>query len=140
MHIAGYTIANDMGDRDLEKRTSQWTSGKMFDTFTPMGPVMLTPDELPPTVSLQMITRVNGKVVQKGCTSDMFFNVLELVCELSELTTLRPGDVILTGSPKLMEGQPASATPLIPGDQIEVSIEKIGSLSNAIFAEDGGSK
>ena len=70
--IAGYTIANDLGDRLLEKRTSQWTSGKMFDTFTPMGPILITPDELNNTSNLAIFTKVNDRIVQKGNTSNVF--------------------------------------------------------------------
>ncbi len=134
-YIAGYTIANDLGDRLLEKRTSQWTSGKMFDTFTPMGPVIFTPDELNNIGHLVMTTTVNGQVVQKGCTCEMFFDVSHLVSELSDLTTLQPGDVILTGSPKLIDGQPNPQVNLKPGDTVEVCIEGIGTLSNPVIAE-----
>jgi acylpyruvate hydrolase len=133
--VAGFTLANDIGDRLLEKRTSQWTSGKMFDTFTPMGPVLITPDELGDLVSLSMTTRVNGEVVQKGNTSEMFFDVATLTSIVSELTTLQPGDVILTGSPKLMDGQPAPVASLKPGDSVEVCIDGLGTLKNPVIAE-----
>lgn len=133
--IAGYTIANDIGDKLLEKRTSQWTTGKMFDTFTPMGPVLLTPDELDETGNLPMFTKVNGQLVQKGSTSQMFFDAKELVCYLSTLTALEVGDVILTGSPKLMDGNTNPIWNLSPGDMVEVKIEKLGSLINPVKAE-----
>ncbi len=134
--IAGYTIANDIGDRSLEKRTSQWTTGKMFDTFTPMGPALITPDELTETGNLSMITRVNGQLLQKGSTSQMFFEVKELVCYLSTLTTLEVGDVILTGSPKLMDGDPNPLWNLSPGDLVDVNIDKLGSLINPVSSEE----
>jgi 2-keto-4-pentenoate hydratase/2-oxohepta-3-ene-1,7-dioic acid hydratase in catechol pathway len=133
--IAGYTLANDLGDRVLEKRTSQWTSGKMFDTFTPMGPVLITPDEFGDTGGQKMFTRVNGQLFQKGNTSQMFFNVAELVAYLSTLTTLEPGDVILTGSPKMMDGESNPTCSLKPGDVVEVGIESIFSLINPIVSE-----
>ncbi len=133
--IAGYTLANDLGDRLLEKRTTQWTSGKMFDTFTPMGPIMFTVDELADVNNLEMLTKVNDQVVQKSNTSQMFFDVPHLVAYLSTLTTLECGDVILTGSPKLMNGQPNPECDLRDGDVIEVSIEGMGSLINPIITE-----
>lgn len=133
--IAGYTLANDLGDRVLEKRTSQWTSGKMFDTFTPMGPIMITPDEFGDTCDLKLFTRVNGQLLQNGSTSQMFFDVSDLVTYVSTLTTLEPGDVILTGSPKLLDGEPNPTYSLRPGDLVEVGIEPIFSLINPIVSE-----
>ncbi len=133
--IAGYTLANDLGDRLLEKRTSQWTSGKMFDTFTPMGPVLVTLDELADFTNLNMFTKVNDQLVQKGNTSQMFFNIPFLISYLSTLTTLEPGDVILTGSPKLMDGEPNPLCGLNNGDLIEIGIEKLGSLMNPVTME-----
>jgi acylpyruvate hydrolase len=133
--IAGYTIANDLGDRSLENRTSQWTSGKMFDTFTPMGPILITSDELIDSHNLNMHTKVNGKFMQKSNTSQMFFDVPHLVSYLSTLTTLQPGDVILTGSPKLIDGEPNPTVALKHGDIVEAGIEKLGSLINPITTE-----
>ncbi len=133
--IAGYTIANDLGDRLLEKRTMQWTSGKMFDTFTPMGPILITPDELDDIRNLAIFTRVNDRIVQKGNTVQMFFNVPQLISYLSTLTTLDPGDVILTGSPKLMDGEPNPIVSLRPGDCVQVGIETIGTLTNPVIGE-----
>jgi 2-keto-4-pentenoate hydratase/2-oxohepta-3-ene-1,7-dioic acid hydratase in catechol pathway len=133
--IAGYTLANDLGDRVLEKRTSQWTSGKLFDTFTPMGPVLITPDEFGNPDRKKIYTKVNGQLLQKGNTSQMFFNVADLVAYLSTLTTLEPGDVILTGSPKMMDGESNPIYALKPGDVVEVGIESILSLINPIVAE-----
>jgi acylpyruvate hydrolase len=133
--IAGYTISNDLGDQLLEKRTSQWTSGKMFDTFTPMGPVMITPDELGDTNNLAIFTKVNDQVVQKGNTSQMFFDVSQLISYLSTLTTLDPGDVVLTGSPKLMDGEPNPYVVIRPGDFVQVGIETIAALTNPVIAE-----
>ena len=133
--IAGYTIANDLGDQLLEKRTSQWTSGKMFDTFTPMGPVMITPEELTNTSNLSLFTKVNERIVQKANTSQMFFDVPQLISYLSTLTTLDPGDVILTGSPKLMDGEPNPIIVVRPGDCVQVGIETIATLTNPVTAE-----
>jgi len=133
--IAGFTIANDVGDRILEKRTTQWTSGKMFDTFTPMGPVLVTPDDLKQTDALEMHTKVNGQIVQHGSTAQMFFDIPQLISLLSELTTLLPGDVILSGSPKMMGDTPNPTIAIKPGDFVEVSIEPLGTLSNPAIAE-----
>ncbi len=134
-YVAGFCLANDLGDRLLEKRTSQWTTGKMFDTFTPLGPVIITPDGLPDIHDLDMETRVNDQLVQKGNTSSMFFDVSRLVSYISHLTTLAPGDVILTGSPKMIEGETPPAVALKPGDRVVVAIEGMGELSNPVEAE-----
>jgi 2-keto-4-pentenoate hydratase/2-oxohepta-3-ene-1,7-dioic acid hydratase in catechol pathway len=134
-HVAGYTLANDLGDRLLEKRTSQWTTGKMFDTFTPMGPVLFTRDELTDTRLLAMETRVNGQLVQKGITGEMFFDVSQLVSYLSHLTSLQTGDIILTGSPKLIDDQAPASVSLKPGDTVRVAIEGLGELVNPVEAE-----
>ena len=133
--VAGYILANDIGDRDLEKRTSQWTSGKMFDSFTPMGPWLITKDEIPDPNALEMTSLVNGKVVQKGNTSEMFFNCSELISILSDLTTLYPGDVILTGSTKSMDGIANPTVSLTPGDTVSINIEGLGVLSNPVIKE-----
>ena len=132
--IAGYLLANDIGDRLLEKRTSQWTSGKMFDTFTPIGPAILTPDEVGETRTLGMQTWVNDQQVQKGSTGEMFFDVGALVRYISTLTRLEPGDLILTGSPKLMDGEPAPKVSLKPGDRVRIVIDCLGELTNPVEA------
>ena len=134
-YIAGFTLANDLGDRVLEKRTSQWTSGKMFDSFTPLGPVVVTPDEITDAHNLQMETWVNNQQVQKGNTGEMFFDVEYLVSYISTLTTLEPGDIILTGSPKMMNGEPAPSVTLKPGDTVRISVGGLGELINPIQEE-----
>jgi acylpyruvate hydrolase len=134
-YIMGFTLANDLGDRVLEKRTSQWTSGKMFDSFTPLGPVVITPDEIPDTHNLPMETRVNDQQVQKGSTGEMFFDVEHLVSYISTLTALEPGDIILTGSPKLMNGEPAPSVTLKPGDTVKISVGSLGELINPVQEE-----
>jgi acylpyruvate hydrolase len=134
-YIGGYTLANDLGDRILEKRTTQWTSGKMFDSFTPLGPALVTPDELSDIHNLPMETWVNGQQVQKGNTGGMFFGPDDLVSYISHLTTLEPGDIILTGSPKLMDGNQAPALSLKPGDTVRVTIGALGELINPVREE-----
>lgn len=136
--VAGYTMANDLGARDLENRTSQWTTGKLMDTFCPLGPSLVTTDELRQTNDLTMTTRINGKTVQIGNTRDMIFDVPFLVSYVSELATLEPGDVILTGSPKLMNGEPAPVVFLKHGDMVEVEIGILGILRNPVADEPMG--
>jgi acylpyruvate hydrolase len=134
-YIAGFTLANDLGDRIMEKRTSQWTSGKMFDSFTPLGPAIVSPDEIVDTHNLSMETWVNEQPVQKGNTGEMFFDVEYLVSYISTLTTLEPGDIILTGSPKLINYESAPSITLKPGDTVRIFVEGLGELINPIQAE-----
>jgi 2-keto-4-pentenoate hydratase/2-oxohepta-3-ene-1,7-dioic acid hydratase in catechol pathway len=133
--IAGYILANDVGDRVLEKRTTQWTSGKMFDTFTPLGPWLVTKDEILTPENLEMMSIINGKVIQKGNTADMFFDCKEIISILSDLTTLQPGDIILTGSPKCIEKHPNPEISLSEGDLVTIKIGGLGQLSNPVQKE-----
>jgi acylpyruvate hydrolase len=136
-YVAGYTCANDVSAHDLEFRTSQWTSGKMLDTFCPLGPVLVTRDEIPDPGLLQLKTILNGETVQDACTSDMVFPVPFLVSYISSLATLEPGDLILTGTPA---GIGCNKTPqrfLRPGDHLTIQIDGIGTLANPVAAEAG---
>ena len=133
-HVLGYTIANDISARDWQKEWggSQWSRGKSFDTFAPMGPWMVTPDEIPDPNALRITTRVNGEILQDSSTADMIFDLPALIEFLSGDTTLEAGTVIITGTP---EGVGLGRTPprwLHPGDQVDVEIEKIGVLSNPV--------
>jgi 2-keto-4-pentenoate hydratase/2-oxohepta-3-ene-1,7-dioic acid hydratase in catechol pathway len=134
-HLAGCTLANDLTASDLENRTSQWMTGKLPDTFTPLGPVLVTMDELPSPGELGLRTYLNGELVLSGSTSQMFFGIAELISYLSGITTLEPGDLILTGSPKGVDSQPASKVVVGPGDEITVEIEAIGRLESWTIAE-----
>lgn len=134
--IAGYTIANDVGARDVQNRSSQWTSGKMIDTFCPIGPAMVTSDEVPDPNQLQIKTTVNGQLVQDGGTDQMIFDVSSLVSAISELCTLEPGDLILTGSPKNCGTQPDPRIFLKAGDLVSITIEPLGTLSSPVTAEE----
>ena len=139
-YVLGYTCANDVSARDWQKQWGggQWCRGKSFDTFCPLGPVLVTPDELPNPNRLEIETTVNGKTVQKSNTSDMIFDVPTLIEFLSGSTTLLPGTVILTGTPS---GVGMAQTPprwLKPGDHVAVHIEGIGSLDNPVDLERGG--
>jgi len=133
--VAGYTIANDIGAADIEARSSQWASGKMFDTFCPLGPSLVPVSEVPNPNKLAIKTTLNGQVVQDGNTREMIFDVPFLVHYISQLTTLKPNDVILTGSPKRAEGAPDPRTPLRHGDNISIEIEGLGTLTNPVVTE-----
>lgn len=126
-HIAGYTIGNDITARDLQRRDGQWTRGKGFDTFCPLGPWIES--ELD-TADVLISCRVNGEMRQMASTRDMLFTVPQLIAFISSVMTLTPGDVILTGTP-------AGVGPLQPGDQVEVTIEGIGTLVNPILLDSG---
>ncbi|MDP3983993.1 MAG: fumarylacetoacetate hydrolase family protein [Acidimicrobiia bacterium] len=122
-YIFGYTAGNDVTARDLQRKDGQWTRGKGFDTFCPLGPVIET--ELDPLERLAVICRVNGEVRQAGFTSDMVFGVAELFEFISRVMTLLPGDVIMTGTP-------SGISSVEPGDLMEVEIDGIGTLANQV--------
>lgn len=124
-YIMGYTAANDVSARDLQKRDGQWARAKGFDTFCPLGPAIET--ELDPLEKLAVICRVNGEVRQAGFTSDMVFGVAELMEFVTAVMTLLPGDVILTGTP-------GGVSKVEPGDLMEVEIDGIGVLQNRVVA------
>jgi 2-keto-4-pentenoate hydratase/2-oxohepta-3-ene-1,7-dioic acid hydratase in catechol pathway len=135
--VFGYTAGNDVSARDWQKQFGggQWCRGKGFDTFAPLGPAIVTKDEIPNPNALRIGTRVNNKTRQSSNTSDMIFDVPTLIEFLSGSTTLYPGTVILTGTP---EGVGMAMNPphyLAPGDFVEIEIEKIGVLSNSVVAE-----
>jgi 2-keto-4-pentenoate hydratase/2-oxohepta-3-ene-1,7-dioic acid hydratase in catechol pathway len=136
-YVLGYTCANDVSARDWQKEGggSQWCRGKSFDTFCPLGPALVTPDEIPNPNALRISTRVNGETLQDCPTSDMIFDVPTLIEFLSGSTTLLPGTVILTGTP---HGVGMARTPprwLQAGDTVAVEIEKIGVLTNPVVEE-----
>ncbi len=122
-YIFGYTAANDVTARDLQRRDGQWTRAKGFDTFCPLGPAIET--ELDPLERLAVICKVNGEVRQAGFTSDMVFGVAEILEFISAFTTLLPGDVILTGTP-------SGVGKVEPGDLMEVEVDGIGTLTNRV--------
>ena len=134
-YIAGYTIANDVSARDLQFRTSQWTTGKMLDTFCPLGPALVTRDEVPDAHTLAIKTSLNGQVLQDGNTADMIFRVPFIVSYISEIVTLEPGDVILTGTPPGIGNTRSPQVFMKPGDTIEVEIGHLGKLTNPVVAE-----
>jgi 2-keto-4-pentenoate hydratase/2-oxohepta-3-ene-1,7-dioic acid hydratase in catechol pathway len=131
-HVFGYTVINDVTARDLQKRHGQWFKGKTLDTFCPMGPVLVTADEIPDPQALAITLRVNGETRQASHTSKMVFPVAECIAVLSQGFTLLPGDVIATGTP---EGVGAALGKFLKaGDRLEAEVEKIGVLQNRVVA------
>jgi acylpyruvate hydrolase len=135
-YIAGYTVANDVSARDLQFRTTQWTTGKMLDTFGPLGPALVTRDEVPDPHTLSIKTTLNGQVLQDGNTADMIFRVPFIIKYISEIVTFEPGDVILTGTPAGIGNTRKPQVFMKPGDTITVSIEHLGALTNPVVAEE----
>ncbi|MGB6973695.1 MAG: fumarylacetoacetate hydrolase family protein [Terracidiphilus sp.] len=125
-YIRGYTIANDVTARDLQKKDGQWTRAKGFDTFCPVGPFVSS--EVDPEAGLTVETRVNGELRQHGSTRDFLFSIPELLVYITAAIALEPGDLLLTGTP-------AGVGPLSAGDRVEVSITGLGVLSNTFAAE-----
>lgn len=133
-HVAGYACYNDFSARDWQKHTAQWTPGKNFDGTGAFGPMMVTADEIGDYTQLTLKTRVNGEVRQSATLSDLIFSVPELIAYLSSFTTLRPGDVIVTGTPGgvgMFRDPPAF---LEGGEDVEVEISKVGLLRTRVVA------
>ena len=131
-HVAGYTCVNDVSARDLQFRSSQWLLGKAIDGFRPMGPCLVTPDEIPDPHALRIRCEVGGETLQDSSTAQMIFGVAELIAFVSRTISLEPGDVIATGTPP---GVGMARTPprwLRDGDEVTVGIERIGALTNAV--------
>ncbi|MDI1334914.1 MAG: fumarylacetoacetate hydrolase family protein [Lacunisphaera sp.] len=137
-YVLGFTCANDVSARDWQIKLGggQWCRGKFFDTFCPLGPRLVTPDEIPKPNALKIATHLNGVTVQDWTTSDMIFDIPRIIEFLSGSTTLLPGTVILTGTPHGV-GMAAKPVPrwLKPGDVVTIEIEGIGQLTNPVIAE-----
>lgn len=136
-YVLGYTCANDVSARDWQKDGGggQWCRGKTFDTFLPLGPVIVTPEEIPNPNELRISTRVNGETLQDWSTNDMIFDIATLIEFLSASTTLLPGTVIITGTPHGVGMARSPQRWLQPGDVAEVEIERIGVLRNPVQEE-----
>jgi 2-keto-4-pentenoate hydratase/2-oxohepta-3-ene-1,7-dioic acid hydratase in catechol pathway len=136
-YVAGYTVGHDVSARDwqLEKPGKQWMMGKTFDTFAPMGPHLVTSDEVPNPQGLGIRLRLNGETMQNSNTSQMIFSVATLVAHLSQVFTLEPGDVIFTGTPPGVGTARKPPVYLKPGDVTEVEIDGLGVLRNQVVAE-----
>lgn len=124
--VRGYTLANDVTARDLQKKDGQWTRAKGFDSFCPVGPWVS--DEVDPTAGFEIETRVNGELRQHGSTADFIFGIPELLAYITAAITLEPGDLVLTGTP-------AGVGPLNAGDRVEVSMPGLGVLTNTFQPE-----
>lgn len=133
--IAGFTVLNDVSMRDWQRRTSQFLQGKMFEASTPVGPALVTPDEVDGAADLALRCEVDGEVMQEARTSDLLFGPAHLVAYLSQITTLRPGDIVSTGTPG---GVGAGRTPpvfLSAGQVLTTTIEGLGTLRNTFVAD-----
>jgi 2-keto-4-pentenoate hydratase/2-oxohepta-3-ene-1,7-dioic acid hydratase in catechol pathway len=136
-YVFGYCVGNDLSARDLQLRTNQWLLGKTCDDFCPLGPYLITADEVGNPNNLSLKTTVNGEVRQNSNTSDMIFYCDELVSYISHHMTLTPGDIILTGTPAgVVLGLPENKRVYLkPGDVVTVEIEKLGKLTNKFVEE-----
>jgi 2-keto-4-pentenoate hydratase/2-oxohepta-3-ene-1,7-dioic acid hydratase in catechol pathway len=134
-HVFGYTLFNDVTARDFQMATSQWMIGKTFDTFAPMGPCLVSADEIPDPHSLDICLRIGDEVLQKSNTRKLIFKIPELVAYLSSVVTLEPGDVVATGTPAGVGFTRKPPRYLRPGDEVVVSIEGLGELRNPVIAE-----
>ncbi len=133
-YVAGYTIFHDVSARDYQLSTSQWYIGKAFDTFGPMGPYLVTRDEVPDPHALDLELRLNGRIMQSSNTRNLIFGVPRLVAYLSSVMTLEPGDVIATGTPGGVGIYLKPPRYLQPGDVCTLAIEKLGTLENPVAA------
>lgn len=133
--IAGFTICNDVTVRDWQQRTPTWTLGKSFDTHGPMGPCLVTADEIADPHNLSLKTWVDDELRQQTNTGEMIFNCYALIAYLSQVMTLEPGDVITTGTPAGVGVKMKPRAYLKPGQTVRIEIESIGSLINPVIAE-----
>lgn len=131
-YVAGYTCGHDVSERNFQRGDGQWLRAKSSDTFAPIGPVIVTKDEIPDPHALKLGTKVNGEVRQNSSTNQIIFKVPKLVEFISSYVTLDPGDLIFTGTPPGVGFGMKPPQYLKPGDVIEVWVEKIGSLTNAV--------
>jgi 2-keto-4-pentenoate hydratase/2-oxohepta-3-ene-1,7-dioic acid hydratase in catechol pathway len=129
-YVAGYVCANDVSARNLQFRTGQWTAGKAIDQFLPMGPVLVTADEVVDPQKLPVKCWVNGELRQDGSTADMIFGVAELIEYITRTTTLEPGDLLVTGTPSGVGMGMSPPGYLADGDEVSVEIGGLGRLTN----------
>jgi 5-carboxymethyl-2-hydroxymuconate isomerase len=131
-HVFGYTVANDVSARDVQFSDGQWVRGKSLDTFCPLGPAVVTADDVPNPQALRLSTMVNDRLVQDSSTSEMLFGVRELIAFCSRSFTLEPGDVVLTGTPWGCGEFMSPKQSLQPGDVVVCAVEGIGELRNPV--------
>jgi len=136
-HVFGYTLFNDGSVREYQRKTHQWTPGKNFDATGPVGPVIVTPDELPKGAEgLKIESRVGSEILQSATTSDMLWSVARTIATVSEYSTLEPGDYLAMGTPPGVGHAKKPPRWLRPGETVEVEIEGIGICANPIVAEE----
>ena len=133
--IAGYTVTNDVSMRDWQRRTLQWLQGKMFERSTPVGPYLVTPDEVGGAADLEVRTEVDGVVMQQSRTSDLLFSAAEIAAYASQIITLQPGDLILTGTPGGVGDARKPPVYLRPGNVLRTYIEGVGECLNNCVEE-----
>ena len=134
-HVFGYTIANDVSARDFQMATTQWMIGKTFDTFAPIGPAIVTADEIADPLNLDISLTLSGEVMQSSNTRNLIFGVPKLIAYLSSVFTLEPGDIISTGTPGGVGMARKPPRWLKPGDEVVVRVEGLGELVNPVVAE-----
>jgi 2-keto-4-pentenoate hydratase/2-oxohepta-3-ene-1,7-dioic acid hydratase in catechol pathway len=134
-HVYGYTMVNDVSARDYQRATTQWLMGKTFDTFAPMGPWIVTADEIADPHDLDIQLDINGEILQNSNTRELIFKVPDLIAFLSSVFTLEPGDIVSTGTPSGVGVARKPPRFLRPGDQVTVKMPKIGELRNPVVAE-----
>lgn len=135
-YVAGYTILNDVSARDLQMSEGQWLKGKTLDSFAPMGPFLITSDEIPNPGELDIKLWLNGALMQDSNTRELIFDVPALIEYISNLMTLTPGDVIATGTPSGVGFTRKPPIFLKPGDTVSIEIERLGTLTNPVIAEE----
>jgi acylpyruvate hydrolase len=134
-HVAGYAVANDVSMRDYQYKSHQWLQGKAWDASTPVGPDLVTVDEIPDPSKLVLRTTVNGQTVQEATTDLLIFDVPMLVSAVSEFATLEPGDLILTGTPGGVGFRREPQLLLSDGDVVVVEVERVGRIENRMVAD-----
>jgi 2-keto-4-pentenoate hydratase/2-oxohepta-3-ene-1,7-dioic acid hydratase in catechol pathway len=132
-YVFGYSCFNDASVRDWQRHTHQWTPGKNFDATGGFGPYLVTKDEAGPPEDLQLTTRLNGEVVQDACGHQMIFSIAEIIEYISTFTTLRPGDVIATGTPGGVGALRVPPLFMKAGDRVEIEVSRVGLLSNPVI-------
>jgi acylpyruvate hydrolase len=134
-HVAGVTLVNDVSMRDFQYRTLQWFAGKSWQASTPVGPEVVTLDELGDLGDLELTTEVNGEVRQRAVLGDLIFDIPALVADLSQIVELEPGDLLVTGTPGGVGHAMEPPRYLRPGDVVEVSLDRVGTLRTVFAAE-----
>jgi acylpyruvate hydrolase len=133
--IAGYTVTNDVSMRDWQRRTLQWWAGKNFEASTPAGPYLVTPDEVDDAEDLEVRCEVDGEIMQQSRTSDLLFSPADILAYVSQIVTIRPGDLVLTGTPGGVGDARKPPVYLRPGNVLRTSIERLGECVNTCVAD-----